>query len=85
MRGGFCECFNGCVSNQQFTSVSDINAITKKAFKTNSFWAFTFNIPIFKLKVVVADTTKTDSTATSADTSKASASKTTTPDNSKGK
>lgn len=41
--------------NVQFTSLSDKKAMTKKSFKTRGFWAFTFNIPLFKSKVNTAE------------------------------
>lgn len=55
---GFVDVLADGYQNQQYISLSDAKAVTKKAFKTSNFWAVTFNIPLFKSKVKTEETKK---------------------------
>lgn len=51
---GFADRLSDQYQNNQYTSVADVKSLTKKSFKTKSFWGLTFSIPIFKSKVDTA-------------------------------
>lgn len=59
---GFVDVLSDSYQNLQYVSLTDTKAISKKAFKTNSFFAVTFNIPLFKSKIK-ADESKEEAPA----------------------
>lgn len=63
---GFIDALADGYQNLQYTSQSDAKVLTKKVFRTRSFWGIGFNIPLFKSTVDTGSTKTTTTTSSDA-------------------
>jgi len=58
---GYVDVLSDGYKNQTYTSQGDLKALTKKSFRTGSYWGLSFNIPLFKAKAAGGGSSDTGS------------------------